>query len=150
MRVESFLGKGSLSLTLQHAGNEYNITNIHLPNTHKDIFLKNTQGALESLRPEGILVGDLNLEPHELPVWLFSDDDTPTYTSSGKKRLRRLDYVFSDDFTDVTSVVLTDNEGYCLLLSDHCFLAAKIAQKSSSLETLIAENAVVSTDEKAY
>lgn len=155
LSFDSFLGKGSLALTVMHKGAAYVITNIHLPNTYGDLSLKKTQKGLVSLPLEGVLVGDFNLDPDELPSWLVSDDVSPTFSNDGlqRKREQRLDYVFPGARTSVVSQVLTDAQGYCLPFSDHCFLVAKIRQKDSPLETRVAENMSTPTtsfDEKAY
>jgi endonuclease/exonuclease/phosphatase family metal-dependent hydrolase len=136
------VGKGSLTVTVEFEGHRFMITNVHLPNTSKGRFLQNTKDSLQELDPKGIVVGDLNLEPHQLPGHFVVHDSTPTFGNDafGFKRARRIDYVIPDETTIVESTVVTGPDGKCLPISDHCFLAARLKPKNPGRETLLAQS----------
>jgi endonuclease/exonuclease/phosphatase family metal-dependent hydrolase len=146
------VGKGALALEVRCRGHGYRIVNVHLPNTFGGRHTRTTQEALASLRLDGVVAGDLNLEPHELPAGLVVDDLTPTFGNDGlgRERTRRIDYVFGDESTAVESVVVTDVRGRCLPVSDHCVLAARLwpralrdaAQRTADAGTARAAGAV--------
>ena len=67
VRYNRLVGKGSLATSVVHAGHLYRIANVHLPNTMNGRFLELTEASLRFLNIDGIIAGDLNLEPHRLP-----------------------------------------------------------------------------------
>lgn len=128
------VGKGALALEVRHRGHSHRIVNVHLPNTFGGRFTWKTRQAFESLGLDGVVAGDLNLEPHELPARLEIEDHTPTFGNDGlgRERRRRIDYVLADAVTTVQSVVVTDAQGRCLPVSDHCVLAARLSPRGDS------------------
>jgi endonuclease/exonuclease/phosphatase family metal-dependent hydrolase len=132
VKVNRRVGKGSLATSIEHAGHTFRIVNVHLPNTFDGRFLSTTKASLESLEIEGIIAGDLNLEPHQLPSGYFVGNLEPTFGNDalGRVRDRQIDYVLSDETTAVESMVITDPTGRCLPFSDHCFLAARLSPRS--------------------
>jgi endonuclease/exonuclease/phosphatase family metal-dependent hydrolase len=142
VRYNRLVSKGSLATSVVHAGHLYRIANVHLPHTMDGRFLGLTEASLRFLNIDGIVAGDLNLEPHRLPPEYVVADHTPTFgnDSLGRERVRRIDYVLGDATTIAETIVVTDSEGRCLPFSDHCFLAARLQPKRTAGVVYVAQN----------
>ncbi len=141
VRYNRRVGKGALALTVHLDGHAYRLVNVHLPNTFRGRHIDATKASFASLELDGVVAGDLNLEPHQLPDGYTVLDTTPTFGNDalGRERVRRIDYIFENATTDVISTVITDPDGRCLPLSDHCFLAARLSPKPAIETIRIAE-----------